>query len=265
MLIMDADSFQSMSQVTLELLPESIQIADKRAIIGDASQANQMTYQEFIFDAGARAQLATQSFITGQLVVNLVLQPGSEATLYGIDTPHPEIPTIPSQVRAAIDSLESWFGSVQNEINGPQLNQRVHSILTGLDRLVNSPDLYQALAGLNQLINSPETQELDTSLQATLLALNETAQQTSALMAAAGGQFPLLAKDLSHALAQLNTTLDETNKMVGLANLHLTGNSALGIQLQRLLSEAEGAARSTRELFDQLEQHPEALIRGKRQ
>jgi len=58
-------------------------------------------------------------------------------------------------------------------------------------------------------------------------------------------------------LTSAQGTLDNTNNLTG-------PNSAQVQQLESTLREVSGAARSVRVLADYLEQHPEALLRGKK-
>jgi paraquat-inducible protein B len=65
-----------------------------------------------------------------------------------------------------------------------------------------------------------------------------------------------LAPTLAAALTELEGAVESANKL-------LSPSSPTRRELQRALTELAGAARSARLLADYLEQHPEALIRGK--
>ncbi|MFZ0827768.1 MAG: MlaD family protein [Verrucomicrobiia bacterium] len=68
---------------------------------------------------------------------------------------------------------------------------------------------------------------------------------------------------VAHLLNNLNQTLTNTDKLLGSANKLIEPNSVLDTELNNMLQEGGGAARSLRVLADYLERHPEALIRGK--
>ena len=69
--------------------------------------------------------------------------------------------------------------------------------------------------------------------------------------------------DLDKTLVSAQGTLTNTDKLLGSADKLIEPNSALDTELNNLLLQGGGAARSLRVLADYLERHPEALIRGK--
>jgi paraquat-inducible protein B len=65
-------------------------------------------YRQALIEKGLRAQLELQSFVTGQLVVNLDFYPNTPIRLVGLEKEYPEIPTIPSgieQLKKRIEQL----------------------------------------------------------------------------------------------------------------------------------------------------------------
>jgi paraquat-inducible protein B len=77
------------------------------------------------------------------------------------------------------------------------------------------------------------------------------------------GKTEEIEKSVADLLKNLNQTLTNTDKLLGNANKLVEPNSVLDTELDNLLKEGGGAARSLRLLADYLERHPEALIRGK--
>jgi len=83
-------------------------------------------------------------------------------------------------------------------------------------------------------------------------------------------QFKEISDDLRKTIGDLDTTLvsahgtlTNTDRLLGSANQLIEPNSVLDAELNNMLLEGGGAARSLRVLADYLERHPEALIRGK--
>jgi len=80
-----------------------------------------------LVERGLRARLSTGSLLTGQLYVELNMDPSSEA-VYGGDnnTRHPELPTIPGAFEAMTESIQNFIskrekGDVEemgNDIHG---------------------------------------------------------------------------------------------------------------------------------------------------
>jgi len=190
-------------------------------------------------------------------------QPETEGVLRGVNAPYPEIPTIPSNVTQVLTALQSWLSEVRAELDVGELGQRFGNVLEGLEKLTNSPDLYAGLAGLNSVINDPATQQLATSLQATLTELQVAAAEASSLFRDAKGDLDSLAGDMTPALGRLNDALREAEGVLSAAKGQLRGDTPQAAQLESTLEELEGAARAIQNFFDYLERNPEALLRGK--
>ena len=77
------------------------------------------------------------------------------------------------------------------------------------------------------------------------------------------GKIEEIEMSVADLLKNLNQTLTNTDKLLGSANKLIEPNSVLDTELNNMLQEGGGAARSLRVLADYLERHPEALIRGK--
>ena len=73
-LLMDEVTFSSITRATLEILPDTFFVTKSGKIMGTGSR-DVIGHQVLIDDAGLRAQLASQSIVTGQLVVNRSLRP----------------------------------------------------------------------------------------------------------------------------------------------------------------------------------------------
>jgi len=90
--------------------------------------------------------------------------------------------------------------------------------------------------------------------------LREAMQSLRATLDETRGVAKQLNEDLAPTLA---AALKELEGAVGSANKLLSPTSPTRRELQRALTELAAAARSARLLADYLEQHPEALVRGK--
>ncbi|MGO8836230.1 MAG: intermembrane transport protein PqiB [Limisphaerales bacterium] len=87
--------------------------------------------------------------------------------------------------------------------------------------------------------------------------------QNPALLPTMPGKTEEIEMSVADLLKNLNQTLTNTDKLLGSANKLIEPNSVLDTELNNMLNEGGGAARSLRVLADYLERHPEALIRGK--
>jgi paraquat-inducible protein B len=248
--------------VTFEVLPGAIGVKKNGGIVQAMASSVGATAQTLVA-AGLRAQLDVESFVTGQLIINLDMHPEQPAVFRGVNPPYPEIPSIPSGIQMALEKLQKFLTVIQNEVPVEQIVGELQGVLHGLNRLANSPDLEASLAGLNRLVNGADTQRLPASFNGVLAELRGAVADTRRLLGQANQKIEPLAASLDQTLGQLNRTLAGGEKLFGSAGDELRADSEVAYQLKTTLRELETAARSLRNLTDYLEQHPESLIRGK--
>ncbi|WP_064604320.1 MlaD family protein [Photobacterium sp. J15] len=262
-LLMDKTTFTTISLVTLEILPDTFLITDEGQVVGTgAGEVGE--YEGLIYQAGLRAQLEIESFLTGQLVVNLSLQPYTPSIMRGIDSPYPEIPTISSDVQLIMAQLKNWIFEVAENVDAVEVSRRFNRIIRGLDELSNSQDLRAALAGINQLINDKQTQQLAGTAIKAFKQVDAMALDASQLIQHVDGRVVGLGSDLTLALSKLTSLLTEAEQTLVMAKKQLRGETVQMYQLEATLKEIESASRAVRAFFDYLERNPEALLTGKK-
>jgi paraquat-inducible protein B len=261
-LLVDAQSLNTLTRVRLELLPDTyIQTIDG-VPIAEGMEVS-IGHDWLIDKAGLRAQLGIESFITGQLLIELSFRPDTIPRLRGVDNEYPEIPTVRSNMQELLDNLEDWVSDLQGGIDISEIGKRVESILQGLDELAHSNDLRDSLTGLNELLNDDAMQGLSAAFESVLADLRVTLSEANRLFRNTEDDIDALARDLTPAIASLTSALVEAESMLAAARDQLDGTSPQVYQLESTLRELEGAAIAIREFFDYLERNPEALIRGK--
>jgi paraquat-inducible protein B len=106
------------------------------------------------------------------------------------------------------------------------------------------------------LTNSPQITETLTSLNQTLITVQVLAKNLDSRVGPLASNLDGGLKSARDALEQANKTLVTVEKVAG-------DSTTLQYQLSQALEEISGAARSLRITLDMIDQHPEALIRGK--
>jgi paraquat-inducible protein B len=177
---------------------------------------------------GMRAQLETGSLLTGQLFVSLDFQPDLPEKALIMTGKYPEIPAVP----ATMDQLRRTVTDVMAEIRRMPLDKIAEELL-------------ETVEGANHLVNSPEIQEAVHNLNAAL------------------GNVKRLTGGLDQKVDGLITSMDNTLATVRKALEVADPNSPAVVNLNSALKELSAAASSIRVLADYLEQHPEALVKGK--
>jgi paraquat-inducible protein B len=260
-LIIDQVNFETDTQVVLELLPEDIKTKSGSKIGADSSTF--LDHDTLIHKAGLRAALEIESFVTGQLHVELLLRPDTPPVMRAVDPLYPEIPTITSNIQELLNEVKSWFADVRENMDIGNLNRRLNNVLQAVDDLARSEDLHQSLAGMNRLINNAETQRVGEHIIAALEELRAAAAEANILFRDANKGVDVLTDDLKPVFDKLAAVLDETEQILLAAKSQLKGDSDQLYQLGSTLEELERAAKSVREFFDYMERNPESILRGK--
>lgn len=193
------------------------------------------TVRKLVEKFGLRAQLQTQSIITGQLYVQLDYHPGTAYKYYSDDADETiEVPVIPS----TLEVLEKRFEKLELSA----LVEDMSSAANAVSQLVSKPELIQSvqqleatLAAMRSLVHSIDNKVIPLSSKIDLL-LNGL-QDTVSKIDAAAVNIQELSDEESPTLYKFNTTLDELTR----------------------------TTKAMRRLADMLENHPEVLIHGKRQ
>jgi paraquat-inducible protein B len=186
---------------------------------------------------GFRAQLRSANLLTGQLLVALDF--------------FPDAPPAQVSVEGSAIVLPGQPGGLEN------LTRSIDEIVEKLDRL----PLQQVAENLNVLLRSlgDTAPQLKSALTSAAEAMKSARELVDKLDA---GATPMLRR-LPEIAANLQSTTDRANKLIGSLNNQFGGTSDLPHQLARMMAQLDETARSIRTLADFLDQHPEALLRGR--
>ncbi len=189
----------------------------------EAKPQNTLAVAQAMVARGLRAQLQSASLLTGQSVVAFNFLP---------DAP-------PAQARQVGDEIE------------------VPNTAGGLDSLTTS------LGQVAQKLSALPLDQIAGNLNDALRNVSRTAATAQEVVRKLGTDSAPLLDKLPGIAQGLQAAVDRAGRLVGSADTGYGANSSFRRDLQRLLSEASDTARSVRLLADYLDQHPEALIRGR--
>jgi paraquat-inducible protein B len=245
-------------------VPVYIEVYQQKIVpIGQYPSYDQRFLQALI-NKGLRAQLQLQSFVTGQLMVNLDFYPNTSIRLVGLEKRYPEIPTIPSSLEQLTKRLE--------ELPLKEIANRLNETLAGINRLVNSRDLQASMGSLNQLLRNTNALVKNLNAQIGPLASDIRGTTDAARTAFAQAEKTLrfedgvpgqIASSIKETLSTADATLKETHTAVSNLNKFTVQNANLGYEIGMTLEQISELSRSIRFLADYLERHPETLLRGK--
>jgi len=185
--------------------------------------------------AGLRASLTQSVPLVGGEHVELAIVPGAHQA--ALDT---------SGRYALIPATES--GSLERlpaEISSLPLTQIANNLRTITEQV-------------RSLTSSPQLHDSITRLDATLRALERMSRQAGPQVAPTLRAVRTTVASLRAAARQLDATAQSARLAMGTSPAAPSGN------LQQALDELSGAARAVRSLADYLDEHPEALVRGRR-
>jgi paraquat-inducible protein B len=179
----DPEKTEIQIQVLIEVDPHSVQE------VGEGGERTQRTFQEVkeniprMVKRGLRAQLQTQSFVTGQKYIAFDLHPDKPAEYTGFKSKYPELPTISSSMSELTAKLEK----------------------IPIEKLVQ--DLRDAIQGINDVVSSPEVMDAIRSFNSALKSVDNLARNVDAEVKPA-------AKSIENAMSQAETTLEEVEKTI---------------------------------------------------
>jgi paraquat-inducible protein B len=178
---------------------------------------------------GLRAEVKSGNLLTGQLFIALDFVPKAKPGKIDWSTTPPRFPVIPGsmdQLQKSVMQIAQKFEKIPLE----ELAGDARKTIQTLDTTLKSAE--KLLRNVDGAV-IPETRS----------ALVEARQ----------------------SLEDVRKTLAEVRKTLGGANQVLGSDAPVQLDLRETLREVSRAAQSLRVLGDYLEQHPESLIRGKRE
>jgi paraquat-inducible protein B len=218
-------------------IPVIVEIDQKMLRSEGARRAVDEKIVESLIAHGLRAQLSTESLVTGVLYVGLDFHPDTPVYLVADPSVHlVEIPTLPTtleEVQASVSRLVRKL----DDVDLKQLVANASETLDTLHRILDQPDMQNLPATLHQLLSN----------------LDGTATRLDGLVASAR----------QSVVPRLGTTLDDASAALRGARGTFDANAPLGYKLEAALSSFTGAARAIQALAEELERNPSSLIRGR--
>jgi len=220
----DAQRGRFPAEVQAEIYPLRLGPAREQLLMNEnAPQRPDARVLQRLVESGLRAQVRTGNLLTGQLYVALEVV-GPKGR--SIDE---------SQELLTVPSVPATFSDTQ-----------------------------QQLADIVKRLSRVEFDRLGTDVQSTLASLRHSSEQLQLTLASADAMIERLTPEAQQAVAELRRTLQAAQATLGRFD---AGVASADAPLQRNASQAllelQRAARALRLLADDLQRHPESLLRGK--
>lgn len=229
-------------------LPVFIELDQSQiAGLGATTNVGNKKVLETFIAHGLRAQLQTESLLTGLLYVDLDFHEGTKPNFV---LPHGsryfEIPTVPTTFQQVQEKALNALAKL-DQIDFGALISSLTKVAKSARDLVGSPKLIAAIV---------QVKDAAAGMKVAVARISRTTDQLNARVD------PLISS-LKKTSDQASATLVSAQKALnGLAGT-LEPDAPLGYQLLRTLKSVSEASRSVAALADYLQRNPSSLVRGK--
>jgi paraquat-inducible protein B len=252
------------------LIPVFFEVDPKKfQDIGTRVETSEADMHKALISRGMRAQLQMQSLVTGQLLINVDFYPDTPANLIGMERFKDkmefrewwEIPSVPTPLQELEKAL--------SELNIKEITEDVRKAMNGIAKLASSAELHEGIIVMKDTLMDVQklARNLDSKLEPLATSIDQTLVEARAGIGDARKlikeQAPLLVSELKKSAEAATTALDHANETLkSIENLSEEGTQ-LRHEVSATLTEIAAASRSVRVLADFIEQHPDALLRGR--
>ena len=251
-LIGDVKGLQYLIPVYIELDRERFDTSHKSETDADIAES----MQKFIAK-GLRARLASQSLLTGQLMIEIDFYESEDLNAkvrplreYG---GVPVIPTTPSK----LDSLMQRFSTLPLE----NIAQNLLVITSDLRKFIQSAEMEQTLTSIKTLKTDISTTL--NKVQSALSAFESFAHEASTLSEDSGQLIRNLNAKLSTTLTNIDKAVKKLDSDVIDVSAVVNHYSLTVNELSKKLEDLSRAAKAVYNLAETLDHSPNALFRGK--
>jgi paraquat-inducible protein B len=200
---------------------------------------------------GLRAQLKSSSPVAGQKSIDLDFMPDRPARFSGVENvPYPEVPTAPTGMEMLNDKIEGTLNKIA-DLPLDDVVRQLQATLKSAQTLLDSGDLRGAVKNLN----------------VTLATANRTLETANGTMGHVDGLLSDLrqtAATSNDTIKSLQTTVEQLDTTLATVDRNVERTADTQLEATRTLEEMRELLKGMRFLIDHLQQHPEALLQGKK-
>jgi phospholipid/cholesterol/gamma-HCH transport system substrate-binding protein len=239
--------------VTVQLDPDSVRVT------GGENGSQRIDLQVMV-QRGLRAELLTQSFVTGQAQIDLDFDPGSQAILHPSLTKLPEIPTRLSAFQRVQEQLTKLpIGDLVK--NADATLTSLHVLLDRLNQQmpVLFDDAKTISAGVNKSLDAATSAigDLQKRIDETLGHIDRLAIDSDQQVTQRGADLHTLLTMSTQTMMQLRESLGDLRSLT-------SSRSQARTNLEATLRDLAAAAASLRGFANDVEHNPQLLLTGRR-
>ncbi len=260
---------QSLVPVYIDLKQEVLELINPDAEDDGLTKEQALEFMVEMVKAGLHARLTMESLVSGRQMVEFEIQSGLPIELTGIDKRYMEVPT-----------TESDLNKLQNLLTSLPLTELTKSLVvtvTEINKLFATKDSKTIFDNINGTIRGSreffdnlnnQVMPIAASMQKSLTSLENLLKKTDTQLSGTLNELLNLSKNLNQQLTILTKSgtqaFDKSEQTFANINQIVDQESITRNRLENTLNELSRAAKSFRVFTEYLEQHPEALIKGKK-
>ncbi|MCK5666767.1 MAG: MCE family protein, partial [Thiotrichaceae bacterium] len=262
-------TMQSLVPVYIDLKQEVLELINPDVERSKLTKEQELELMVSMVKAGLHARLTMESLVSGRQMVEFEIEPGLPIELTGIDKQYLEIPTKESD----LNKLQSLLTSLPLT----ELTKSLVVTVTEINKLFANKDSQTIFENINGSIRGSriffdnlnnQVMPLAESTQKSINQLEALIQNTGTQLTATLTELLQLTRNLNQQLTVLTKSgtqaFNKTDETFNNLNEMVDHESIMRNKLEKTLNELSRAAKSFRIFSEYLEQHPEALIQGKK-
>jgi len=196
---------------------------------------------------GLRAQLGSDSLVTGLLYVALDMAPETPIQMIAPPgSPLQEIPAIPT----TLEQAQAVAVRIFERLDKVDLN----AVFTQLTAMLQS---------IRQITASPALKEVVANSEKTRQQLDHTLAGAEQTLSTVNGRIPPLSDTLQKTSVSADAAAKQARLTLGTVQTTIEPNSPVNYQVVQTLQDVSAAAHSIKELADYLQRNPSAIVRGR--
>jgi len=196
---------------------------------------------------GLRAQLGSDSLVTGLLYVALDMVPETPIQMIAPPgSPLQEIPAIPT----TLEQAQAVAVRIFERLDKVDLN----AVFTQLTAMLQS---------IRQITASPALKEVVANSEKTRQQLDHTLAGAQQTLSTVNGRIPPLSDTLQKTSVSADAAAKQARLTLGTVQTTIEPNSPVNYQVVQTLQDVSAAAHSIKELADYLQRNPSAIVRGR--
>ena len=258
---LDENATRIIKPVLIQVNSEMVPSTQGQAMNADSTLNEQQQNAKRLIDAGLKAQLKPQNLLTGILYVEFNFHRDAPLKLTGLNYKNlaelPSVQTTEDQIRNTADEILTKFRKLPID----DIISDLSTTLKAVRELTTSDDVKQSRLALNKTLS--ETEKLVNTLNHKITPLINNMDSTMTDTRTMVQQFT---HDMRPILIATDKTMTTANNVLLESNHSLNSLEALtspDAPLWQSLEELRLAAKSTKELTEYLQRHPDSLIYGK--